>query len=61
MTYKAPDRIPYDEWFDRNYKYIPGKTKHPYDSWPVATLHEKMYQLSIDITYNVLFLKILII
>ena len=47
MTYKAPDRIPYDEWFDRNYKYIPGKTKHPYDSWPVATLHEKMYQLSI--------------
>ena len=47
MTYAAPDKVPYDEWFDKRYKYIPNK--HPYDSWPIArdTLHEKMYQLSI--------------
>ena len=32
MTYYAPDKVPYDEWFDPNYKYEP----HPYDNWPVA-------------------------
>lgn len=58
----ALPEIPYDEWFDPNYKY---KT-HPYDNWPVATnkdfenprpeediaaeisLHEKMYRLATE-------------
>ena len=31
MTYFAPDRIPYDEWFDPDYKY------NPLDSMPIAT------------------------
>ena len=33
MTYYAPDKVPYDEWFDPDYKYEP----HPYDNWPMAT------------------------
>ena len=33
MTYFAPDKVPYDEWFDPDYKYEP----HPYDNWPMAT------------------------
>ena len=58
MTYPAPDVLPYDEWFDPNYKYEP----HPYDTWPMATdkdekkkdveselsLHEKMYRLATE-------------
>ena len=58
MTYPAPDVLPYDEWFDPNYKY------NPLDSMPIATdktpierlhddmreaelsLHEKMYRLA---------------
>ena len=58
MTYPAPDVLPYDEWFDPEYKY------NPLDSMPIATdktpierlhddmreaelsLHEKMYRLS---------------
>ena len=55
MTYPAPDVLPYDEWFDPNYKY------NPLDSMPIATdktpierlhddmrnesMHEKMYKL----------------
>ena len=31
MTYFAPDKIPYDEWFDPDYKY------NPLDSMPIAT------------------------
>ncbi len=31
MTYPAPDVLPYDEWFDPNYKY------NPLDSMPIAT------------------------
>ena len=58
MTYFAPDKVPYDEWFDPNYKYEP----HPYDNWPMAkdfanprpeeeiaddlTIHEKMYKIA---------------
>ena len=48
MTYYAPDKVPYDEWFDPNYKYEP----HPYDNWPVAveveedSIHQKMYELA---------------
>ena len=25
MTYPAPDVVPYDEWFDLNYKYNPDE------------------------------------
>ena len=25
MTYPAPDVVPYDEWFDSNYKYDPDE------------------------------------
>ena len=58
MTYFASDKVPYDEWFDPNYKYEP----HPYDNWPMAkdfenprpeeeiaddlTMHEKMYRIA---------------
>ena len=58
MTYLASDKVPYDEWFDPNYKYEP----HPYDNWPMAkdfenprpeeeiaddlTMHEKMYKIA---------------
>ena len=51
-------QVPYDEWFDPNYKYEP----HPYDNWPMAkdfenprpeeeiaddlTMHEKMYRIA---------------
>ena len=31
MTYPAPDVLPYDEWFDPDYKY------NPLDSMPIAT------------------------
>ena len=23
MTYPAPDELPYDSWFDKDYKYVP--------------------------------------
>ena len=60
MTYPAPDKLPYDAWFDDNYKY------NPLDSMPIATdktpverlhddlreeklsMHEKMYRLAIE-------------
>lgn len=55
MTYPAPDKLPYDPWFDPNYKY------NPLDSMPIATdkkdiqaelsLHEKMYRIATD-KYN---------
>ena len=54
MTYPAPDVLPYDEWFDPEYKY------NPLDSMPIATdnprpeeeiadditMHEKMYKIA---------------
>ena len=53
MTYPAPDVLPYDEWFDPDYKY------NPLDSMPIATndkveshdeedvtMHEKMYRIA---------------
>tara|TARA_B100001250_G_scaffold365815_1_gene346770 strand:- start:395 stop:640 length:246 start_codon:yes stop_codon:yes gene_type:complete len=53
MTYPAPDVLPYDEWFDPDYKY------NPLDSMPIATndkvepqdeedvtIHEKMYRIA---------------
>ena len=57
MTYPAPDELPYDAWFDPNYK------NNPLDSMPIATdpnenprpeeeiaddlkIHEKMYKIA---------------
>ena len=58
MTYPAPDVLPYDEWFDPDYKY------NPLDSMPIATddkydsqdesddientksMHQKMYEIA---------------
>ena len=54
MTYPAPDVLPYDAWFDPEYKYI------PLDSMPIATdnprpeeeiadditMHERMYKIA---------------
>ena len=43
MTYFAPDKVPYDEWFDPDYKYDPdklddyGRPPNPLDSMPIAT------------------------
>mgnify|MGYP001189774844 CR=1 FL=1 len=45
MTYPAPDKLPYDEWFDPNYKWEP----HPYDSWPKATNKTPVERLHDDI------------
>ena len=54
MTYPAPDVVPYDAWFDPEYKY------NPLDSMPIATdnprpeeeiadditMHERMYKIA---------------
>ena len=54
MTYPAPPVLPYDEWFDPEYKY------NPLDSMPIATnnprpeeeiadditMHERMYKIA---------------
>ena len=54
MTYPAPDVVPYDAWFDPEYKY------NPLDSMPIATnnprpeeeiadditIHERMYKIA---------------
>ena len=54
MTYPAPDLLPYDAWFDPEYKY------NPLDSMPIATdnprpeeeiadditMHERMYKIA---------------
>ena len=54
MTYPAPDVLPYDAWFDPEYKY------NPLDSMPIApdnprpeeeiaddiTMHERMYKIA---------------
>ena len=56
MTYPAPDVLPYDAWFDPEYKY------NPLDSMPIATdnprpeeeiadditMHERMYRLAVE-------------
>ena len=62
MTYPAPDIVPYDEWFDPNYKYEPvnpsevsntpeggGATRK--DQLKDVTMHEKMYKIATD-KYN---------
>ena len=58
MTYPAPDVVPYDEWFDPNYKYNPDPDE-PMDLAPSSvepqdeeeTIHEKMYKIATD-KYN---------
>ena len=54
MNYPAPDVLPYDAWFDPEYKY------NPLDSMPIATdnprpeeeiadditMHERMYKIA---------------
>ena len=40
MTYAAPNKLPYDPWFDPNYKYIPYGDEgfhNPLDDMPIAT------------------------
>ena len=58
MTYPAPDVVPYDEWFDPNYKYNPDPDEEmdlapssvePQDE--EETIHEKMYKIATD-KYN---------
>ena len=53
MTYPAPDVLPYDEWFDPNYKYNPDPDKEmdlapssvePQDE--EETMHEKAYKIA---------------
>ena len=53
MTYPAPDKLPYDEWFDPNYKYNPDPDKEmdlapssvePQDE--EETMHEKAYKIA---------------
>ena len=52
MTYPAPDVVPYDEWFDPNYKYNPDEdmdlapsSVEPQDD-EEETVHEKMYKIA---------------
>ena len=53
MTYPAPDKLPYDEWFDPNYKYNPDPDEEmdlapssvePQDE--EETMHEKAYKIA---------------
>ena len=53
MTYPAPDVLPYDEWFDPNYKYNPDPDKEmdlapssvePQDE--EETMHEKANRIA---------------
>ena len=57
MTYPAPDVVPYDEWFDPNYKYDPDEemdlapsSVEPQDESDdienIKTIHEKMYKIA---------------
>ena len=52
MTYPAPDVLPYDEWFDPNYKYNPDEdmdlapsSVEPQDE-EEENMHEKMYKIA---------------
>ena len=53
MTYPAPDVLPYDEWFDPNFKYNPDPDEEmdlapssvePQDE--EETMHEKAYKIA---------------
>ena len=52
MTYPAPDVVPYDEWFDPNYKYNPDEdmdlapsSVEPQDE-EEENVHEKMFKIA---------------
>ena len=52
MTYPAPDVVPYDEWFDPNYKYNPDEdmdlapsSVEPQDE-EEENVYEKMYKIA---------------
>ena len=52
MTYPASDVVPYDEWFDPNYKYNPDEdmdlapsSVEPQDE-EEENVHEKMYKIA---------------
>ena len=52
MTYPAPDVVPYDEWFDPNYKYNPDEdmdlapsSVEPQDE-EEENVQEKMYKIA---------------
>ena len=52
MTYPAPDQVPYDKWFDMNYKYDPDEdmdlapsSVEPQDE-EQENVHEKMYKIA---------------
>ena len=52
MTYPASDVVPYDEWFDPNYKYDPDEemdlapsSVEPQDEED-ENVHEKMYKIA---------------
>ena len=57
MTYPAPDILPYDEWFDPEYKYDPAKSEdiviNTSDGLEVVNvpkeadnIHQKMYEIA---------------
>ena len=52
MTYPAPDVVPYDEWFDPNYKYNPDEdmdlapSSVEHQDEKEETVHEKMYKIA---------------
>ena len=57
MTYPAPDILPYDEWFDPEYKYDPDKMEdiviNTSDGLEVVNvpkeadnIHQKMYEIA---------------
>ena len=55
MTYPAPDVVPYDEWFDPNYKYDPDEemdlapsSVEPQDEEEI--IHEKCIRLPLTST-----------
>ncbi len=55
MTYPAPNKLPYDVWFDDNYKSMPIATnKTPVERLhddireEKLTIHEKMYRLATE-------------
>ena len=59
MTYPAPDKVPYDPWFDLKYMYIPSDdmplpTNDRFDMYGSSdaedaySMHQAMYDLSIE-------------
>ena len=57
MTYPAPDILPYDEWFDPEYKYDPDKSEDIVINTSAGLelinkskepddIHQKMYEIA---------------